>query len=30
VLGWMRILAAFDIVFVSVSIWISGYLLSES
>lgn len=30
VLGWMRILAAFDIVFVSVSIWISRYLLSES
>ena len=29
VLGWMRILAAFDIVFVSVSIWISRYLLSE-
>ena len=30
ILGWMRILAAFDLLFVAFGIWVSRYLLSET
>jgi heme exporter protein B len=30
ILGWMRILTAFDLVFIAFGIWVSRYLLSET
>ena len=29
VLGWMRILTAFDLLFIAFGLWVSRYLLSE-
>ncbi len=30
ILGWMRILTAFDLLFIAFGIWVSRYLLSEA
>jgi hypothetical protein len=30
ILGWMRILTAFDLLFVAFGVWVSRYLLAEA